>query len=1582
VTLSDSDPIRSDEILGFYAEIQTPFGIDTLGEIATDSASSTVISLLLTMLKPDMELEPTHPCWILEWKNVYDLGVRDVTEEGLKLDVYRGARGTETQEGQNLNNVDGTRYMEILGLDRLSTNGEAVPDGFLDNSTEIIDRRRGHLVFPNPFPFAPGTYPDTVTTNPINIFGDVHTYALDSTRLDREATGIYTGSTSTVRDEKSQYYLVVTTTERRTSYSLGRVNILEGSERVRLNGRDLVRGVDYTISYEIGQINFLSEEVLDPNANVTVDYEYEPFFSVDRKTLLGMRGEYRPSQNFHWGATALYKSENQPDNQKPRLGEEPARNWVYDTDLGFRLDAGLLTKLTDALPLVEANAKSNLDVSAEFAQSLPNPNTLGEVFIDDFEASQETISLPLLREAWYPSSAPVGRAVADRGRTLWYNRFDPYRITEIYNKEEVPAENRTQVLSLRLESSQGVQKWGGITRSLSAGLQNLSNTQFIEFRIQGNQGKLVLNLGRISEDVDGLGTLNTEDLERGGLKNNVLDSLEDTGLDGVFSVNEPGYDPVTNPDPSGDNWAYDENDRDNYSQINGTEGNRKDPLRGWLPDTEDINDNNGLDQNNEYFEFEMDLADPNDPFLVKNSDYCNECTDFATLGPWRTYRIPISDSMLNLANPPVGNPVLSEIEFLRLYVVDTVQTTQVNIADMNLVSYRWRDVTIETRRDSGQALLVSVVNTRENKDYVSPPGVEEVVDKVTLIGQGEQSLLVGFTGLLPRVPLGDTTMVIDSTQDSLGWVVDTSYQVEDLVDRARVSQRLLSAQDFTGYRTLEMYIHGDDTADGRYEFFLQFGTDSTNFYEYHVPVYPGWNEANFVRVDFEELTGFKFNVQKDLDALELRNVDTTSGHYRLRGNPSLSRVEYLAMGVTNLDQAAERGGVLWVDELRLTDVRRDAGWAGRVSVNANLSDFGSVGVNYRAQNYAFKTLTSGRQNVVNSSSQDDISVTARIVPEKLLPPSIPLQFPVSFTWGRSKSTPYFLTRSDIVVPPESRDAEASTTERQGLTVGLRYARQEGNVIERYLLAPFNASFSTSRSKSSSPTTLSSESNSSTAQGRYALSLQKPPALPYLYWTRLLFMPKSVYQSRLELLPNRFNASGNYSERRSTSQLVSGGNRVSSYGRDFAGDLSLGYAPIRNFTFDYTYRTTRDLRDPTTVSLNLSNFKLGVETAFNQSYRTSYTNRWIWFLEQRYSYDAGYSENLERQTDGTLTTTANRDFQASYGLTWMRLFGKPNPSDRWLTLKLYQPVRKLVRGVLSRLDNLSFSFGRSHQLRAFGFEDRPWWGYVWGISNEAQATQKDVVGTSTRNTESVANSVSARSGLALLGSRITISYTLRLGETDNSANVTRTRSETFPSIRVTYADLAKLALIKQLMNSATLEFGYDAKRDSQYNATTGVATSASEDIRFTPLLGVSMNWRGNISTQIKLDHSERTARQPSSATYSQSRGSDDDLTFGLRYSFSAPGGIKLPLLSSIRLTSTMNVSVAASYAKSKQEQSVNRGPFQLTGERTTLTIQPQAGYSFSQTLTGGLRARWQDTDDKFQQAKSHVRELGFWVEFRF
>ena len=233
---------------------------------------------------------------------------------------------------------------------------------------------------------------------------------------------------------------------------------------------------------------------------------------------------------------------------------------------------------------------------------------------------------------------------------------------------------------------------------------------------------------------------------------------------------------------------------------------------------------------------------------------------------------------------------------------------------------------------------------------------------------------------------------------------------------------------------------------------------------------------------------------------------------------------------------------------------------------------------------------------------------------------------------------------------------------------------------------------------------------------------------------------------------------------------------------------------------------------------------------------------------------------------------------------------------------------------------------------------------------------------------------------------TVGYTKRKQETFNGSSNTVNTSTSFPSLRVTFSDLTKIGLITKFANSASLDFGYDHSTQNQgrqINVTTFEETSNSTDTRYSPLIGLNLNWRGNVSTTFKLD---KTTRTTTNANGSQSQSVDDAITMNLRYSFRAPDGIKLPFLGGIRLSSTMNISTALSWTKARSGQKPagagKNADFEPRTEKSSFSVAPQAGYSFSSTLTGGFRGRWTDTNDAILDRKSHIRELGFWVEFRF
>ncbi|TFH63963.1 MAG: cell surface protein SprA, partial [Candidatus Zixiibacteriota bacterium] len=712
---------------------------------------------------------PEFVTWNYVWRNVYSLGGRIDDPDNLQVVIYIGFATNATDRNiSDLDNQQGPSYINLLGLD-----GDG--NGYIDSRNEqIVDLTRGHVRFPGREPFA------------------------DNTVLSDPVTTLYHTKSTTDRANGSKYYLLVNSTSRQSEFYLGHPDIVSESETVTLNGKQLTKGVDYQIYYDLGRISFLNQAALDPGADVKVDYEYAPLIAAEKKTLLGARAEYQLGSNLKLGSTVLYKSEKTTD-RKPRLGEEQTKSLNLDGDISYSFQSNLLTQMVDALPFVETKAPSQISFNGEVARSIPNSNASGEAYVDDFEGAREQFSLGVTREGWHFASIPEQKQspLTKPGRFIWYNPYDQIAVTDIYDREVRAGEDHTNVLVMRLNPSGSDRKssWGGVMKAFSKGSYDQSKVQFIELRMRGAVGVLHIDLGEITEDLPDSngqtnGELDTEDRD----KNGILDFNEDTGLDLMPDSVEQRECNCTDPDPHGDDWAYDSRNPYNYERINGTEGNGKDPGTNGRPDSEDLNGNGVIDLRNNYYSYSIDLARGEN--VVPNSER----------NGWYTVRIPFAGAYVK---DSIGLPSRANITGVRLWIdgADADTVAYIEIADLKLARNIWEvQATLPTTavRGDSAGLTASVVNTEENEDYYSPPGVAGFYDQINNLQEKEQSLSLNYRELLP----GDTA-----------YAEKIPYKVQDL----------------TSYQKLAMWVHGDSIRDS-VEFFFRFGPDASNYYEYRTTI--------------------------------------------------------------------------------------------------------------------------------------------------------------------------------------------------------------------------------------------------------------------------------------------------------------------------------------------------------------------------------------------------------------------------------------------------------------------------------------------------------------------------------------------------------------------------------------------------------------------------------------------------------------------------------------------------------------------------------------------------------------------------
>ncbi|HEX2868911.1 MAG TPA: cell surface protein SprA [Ignavibacteriales bacterium] len=975
-------------------------------EIDTSAAASSK-NIVLKLVKPSNLIPKFKTAWKLQLRNIYPVGGRQVNEQGFQFDIVYQQPGSEPQREL----VTGGKSVPLLqdfGLDQVSSGNTGGPDGnfdFIPNRTIIPET--GEVIFPVLEPFGhdmPKDLPDSLHYQ--EVYDTTVTFARLKGTLDRFLMkGKYSASSSAV-------------------YNLGYVGVVENSVKVTLNGQELKAGEDYVVDYMTGQVTIRNQAALVPGAGLKITYEQNDLFQMASKTLLGMRGELNFSKNTKLGFSALNLNQ-QTLSDKVRIGEEPLSNSIYGVDFSTAVDLPFVTKGLDKV--FSTREMSSFNVKGEFAYISPDPNTKKSTiasdqsqsiaYVDDFEGAKKTIPVGVGYTSWHDLSIPnkmevfgdssTSAQMSHKGKSWWYNHLpSDVTVEQIWPQKKVArGDEQVTVLDFRFDPSrrgtynykpnlgQKEQSWGGIMKALSNTANNLveENIEFLEFWYQIPDGsntplnsKLYVDLGRITEDVIPNGKLDTEDKNQNGL----IDQGEDNGMDGLTDIQEPGYDPANNPDPSGDNYNFSPG-MDNYENINGQQGNAVSIDAGKLPDTEDLNGNNFLDQVNSYFRYEvpLDTNRANNKFITGGGN---------TKQSWHQIRIPLKDYI-----DKVGDPSLSLIDFIRVWVNGVSVPVHIRIADFNLVGNQWQKIAPigaggKPNLDD-TTLTLSVVSVEENSpEYQSPSGVEREKDRSKPdenVLRNEQSLSL----IIKDLKKGDERQAV-------------KYQ---------------RAMDLFNYKQMKLFVHGDQNPgpnsvanyanDSSYasEVYFRFGSDTSNYYEYRQPVKPGWNEISIV---FDQLTALK-QLRDSVKTAFQRPVPGAPGaFYRVRGNPTLTGVSFFMVGVAN---PAKNGnsdfvsGQVWIDELRVIGADNTKGWAYSSSASLKLADLMTVNFNMSQKDPYFHGLADrfgSRLDAKNWGVSMDFDVL------KLLPFNMPgSNIRVNYQRTEQVSKPLYVPGTDIKV---------------------------------------------------------------------------------------------------------------------------------------------------------------------------------------------------------------------------------------------------------------------------------------------------------------------------------------------------------------------------------------------------------------------------------------------------------------------------------------------------------------------------------------------------------------------------------------
>jgi hypothetical protein len=1529
-------------------------------------------------------------------------------------------------------------YIEVLGLDNFDETSGFVNfdakghDGRVDgtapssNFRAFVDFDRGTIFFPDLRPFAPRLAPDG-TGRPFERAISRLLARRDSLVGPPPAPGenpvpnaanpaIYDKRTLLSSDRTYSIEVRFTAARAGNEISLGRTNIIEGSDVVTINGQPLQRDRDYRIDYDLGRVTLIRQ--LGPADQLNIDYGYAPLFQQAGRTLIGNAFRWEGTER-SFGGAFLYESKGAQD-LRPRLGEEPSRVLIGDLNTEWRFRPAWLTRVVDRLPGLRTAAPSELHVQAEVGASFPNPNTRNEVFIDDMEGVRDAVGLSMGPERWRWTSIPLradGMRVDDpsapssqrNAEIHWYSPLNVVKERDLKPSltDAQGAQNSRQVLAISLPrrptslADPGQRLWAGLTYVLDPVGIDLSRSQFIEIwvndfrdhhngipvpRVRGRNVKLHIDLGAVSEDQQRAPNIppnNIMDSEDQPPRDNQLvvtdEKNEDTGYDGRLNAVEsrdtiPDLTTVTPADPQGDDFAPPDNrfkdwDPRKWRVTNGTEGNKN---VFPLPDTEDLNLNNALDVQQSYFEYTIDLGDTAQRYLITDvhrsfGAYANNGEPIPADNGWRRYRIPIADSL----RIRIGAPDLTLARHVRLWVEDVLETDPspisaddgrpfLAIGGLEIVGSRWLVADLDSASlRAGTTITLNSVNTVDHADVYVPPfdpgrtrsGSQELTRR-------EQSLALEFAGLEGR-------------------------------DTLEVYKTFSLDEDYSRYGKLNFYaaafgIPGYDEVADSLDYFLRFASDEkgTSYYEYRARLprssTPGAIHWRQIALTLNDLSNLKLRPDFPATGAVLYRApgQEPGEEYVIKGRPSFTRLRRISFGIINASGKPFPTGQLWLNELRATDVAKDAGRAQRVSVVGQVANLLNYNLLWNGRDADFQSVGEARGSGNSSGSfgfQSQVHLHRFFEGTRIL-------LPVNVSYQRNQSAPRFTAGDDVV--RGGALAEASDTRVETRSFSVNYSRtwsDRSHPVLRHTMGGITAGLNRIQTDSRNPLTTDG-SRSTSAHVNYSLTPRQLLRVP-IPATRIALFP----------LPERFywNYAVHTSENRSFERRPdSSGAFVQRYdtqGRVATIDFGADTRPLDFLRHGFAARRNLMLPEPLLERVGFVNLGRVVNWSQTMDARVPLPQRHGPWLRPNLSWNSRYTQDNGLHLSPDLSQKVVTNGQA-IALTWDLPFDRltnptgPGPARADTAAR---PRAAGWRRWLSRLGpasvNGAFSTSSSHS-RVSGM---PRLAYIFGLAQDP-GFGDDSTGRVQRRFGNSSNATEDwRAGgqtTLNLGLGATLLTRADYATTFNVANrvTQRTNRIRFPELDLNYGKVAELIGLSRIFVNPRLETRYNRSQIVSF-ANSAEATGISTSSEWRPLLKFSGDLKNGTRCQVAV---ERRVTQSENRQLGNSLTTDRNTNVNLGVNRSYSKGQKVSVLGKeTTVRSNINLGLSAAY-ELQDGETVQQGQSSYETKRDRLSVNAQGGYSFSTNVTGNLELGFGQNRDLVRDVITRTVRVELRAQFTF
>ena len=396
--ISLNEKIDPDEVLAVSFQYTYNGKVYQVGEFASE-VSDVAKNMYLKLLKSNIS-NTKVPTWDLMMKNIYSLGVRGISKEDFVMDIVYASDKTSTY----LNYIDESKIkdkilLNVFDLDRLDFNDNVSSDGYFDFVEGItIDSEQGNIIFTKVEPF--GKYLESKLDNEQEF---VNKYVFNS---------LY-DTLKSFLSQKSHLSKFHLKGKYKSSQGSGQIfletiNVPRGSVIVESNGRKLLEGTDYIVDYQLGRVSIINQNILNSKAPINVSLENSSDFDMNTRRFWGIKADYKFSDKFNLGATALNYSVK-PLVQKFDYNSEPIDNTILGVNFNYNDDFISPTNFLNNFLYIDKDARTTLSWMGDFAYFMPSVNSKGNAdsYIDDFDFTNAPIDIKN-PSMWFLSSTPSG----------------------------------------------------------------------------------------------------------------------------------------------------------------------------------------------------------------------------------------------------------------------------------------------------------------------------------------------------------------------------------------------------------------------------------------------------------------------------------------------------------------------------------------------------------------------------------------------------------------------------------------------------------------------------------------------------------------------------------------------------------------------------------------------------------------------------------------------------------------------------------------------------------------------------------------------------------------------------------------------------------------------------------------------------------------------------------------------------------------------------------------------------------------------------------------------------------------------